>query len=168
MSRANDSLTPWGPANIINDPDFENEFSQPEIQVASGLGSPGPEKLSLFDRSLSQRPSTFVDSVICVKHLERSPLMPSKSFGVSEDITLAKSEGNAKGQWQIMLSLEDLPHKSGRRYRPSKPPIQKQRKSGCRAGPLKPENAKKASEMRRRRACWSCWLSKIPVSWRCN
>lgn len=38
------------------------------------------------------------------------------------------------------------------------------RKTGKRQGPLKPENAKRAAQIRRQRACWLCWLSKVPVS----
>jgi hypothetical protein len=41
---------------------------------------------------------------------------------------------------------------------------QKPRKTGRRTGPLSPEKAKKVASIRRSKACWFCWLSKIPVS----
>lgn len=37
-------------------------------------------------------------------------------------------------------------------------------KVGCRRGPLRPESAKKAQDMRRLGACWHCWLFKVTVS----
>jgi hypothetical protein len=40
---------------------------------------------------------------------------------------------------------------------------QNHRKTGRRTRPLSPERKKKVASIRRSGACWSCWLSKIPV-----
>jgi hypothetical protein len=45
-----------------------------------------------------------------------------------------------------------------------RPKIKPQRKQGRRQGPLDPAKAKRASQIRRIGACWSCWLLKTPVS----
>jgi hypothetical protein len=48
---------------------------------------------------------------------------------------------------------------------PSQTPVsQKHQKTGRRTGPLSPEKAMKVGSIRRLKACWPCWLSKIPVS----
>jgi hypothetical protein len=48
---------------------------------------------------------------------------------------------------------------------PSQTPVsQKHQKAGRRTGPLSLEKAKKVALIRRLKACWRCWLSKIQVS----
>jgi hypothetical protein len=44
------------------------------------------------------------------------------------------------------------------------PMYQKIRRTGRRTGPLSLEKKKKVALIRRSKACWFCWLSKIPVS----
>ena len=59
-------------------------------------------------------------------------------------------------KWQNIVSSDLNPH--GRIKEP-----RTRRKTGRRTGRLDPENAKRATEIRRIRACLSCWLLKIPV-----
>lgn len=37
-------------------------------------------------------------------------------------------------------------------------------RSGIRKGKLDPETAEKARRIRRMKACWNCWIQKVPVS----
>lgn len=43
--------------------------------------------------------------------------------------------------------------------------IKSHRKYGCRGGPLAPDRAKHAREMRGTGACWQCRFAKVRVSW---
>lgn len=38
-------------------------------------------------------------------------------------------------------------------------------RSGIRKGKLDPETAEKARRIRRMKACWNCWIQKVPVSY---
>jgi hypothetical protein len=68
-----------------------------------------------------------------------------------------------KVNWGHFFPSSDItPPPAANSYR-EKTKTQHPRKTGKRQGALKPEIAKRAAQIRRQRACWLCWLSKVPV-----
>jgi hypothetical protein len=86
---------------------------------------------------------------------------PEQKLGTSQSSSKkATPEKHAGTKWEnTFASSIILQHKGSQISRKQGP-----RKSGRRRGHLDPEQKRRASAVRKKGACWDCWLLKVPVS----
>jgi hypothetical protein len=131
----------------------------PAIYHPKGKASPARSN------SQSKTSPNCNESPLEARHAQHPPIIFSRSFD-DKEASKHKISGIFKElQWQHILTPSKESQGSKNHISTSpKSQTSRRQKLGKRQGPLKPENAKRASETRKRRACWSCWLMKIPVS----
>jgi hypothetical protein len=86
---------------------------------------------------------------------------PEQKLGTSQSSPKKATTGKHAGtKWEnTFASSIILQHKGSPISRKQGP-----RKSGRRRGHLDPEQKRRASAVRKKGACWDCWLLKVPVS----
>jgi hypothetical protein len=88
-------------------------------------------------------------------------LSKNNTFSQTDQVESERCEES----WEESCTKSDTSRSKPCTASPAKIPSHtKHQKAGRRTGPLSPEKAKKVALIRRLKACWRCWLSKIQVS----
>lgn len=118
------------------------------------LPSPGPQ-----GEQDSEGGSSRASSEPHSPKLSKSRVKKSRSSKATPGPT-----GKGKGKSKQLMWEHAAVSKDGLCFLSEHKEEEEKQRSGVRNGKLDPEVAEKAKRMRKLKACWKCWIQKVPVS----
>lgn len=100
------------------------------------------------------------DDELSIKAVRGYSIPPSDNQDESQILSTSPRQNSNKRMWESII----FPPGYNQRPGGKKGEKDSKQKVGRRRGPLRPESAKKAQDIRRLGACWQCWLFKVNVS----
>jgi hypothetical protein len=148
-----------GPAKVSSDGPWSPVAPQVPVYdsgYVAFLPSPGPAGEQDSETSRSRASSAT-----------HSP-QPGKSSVPKPRSKKAGGKGKGKGKEKDVNAWEHtVVSKGGLQFVSENVKDEVDMRSGIRKGKLDPETAEKARRIRRMKACWNCWIQKVPVSLVC-